>query len=168
MLPKTRSVLAKAAALIAHRGGRGHCGGFGGSGHMGGFGGAPTEGRGSPSAGQNQKARRLMLVSIVRAVLVIFSFRVSDRRRSPAASCRDRGTCSSPHLRASSTYFALSASTYCASALPCASSNCATHDWLAATHIWVRAVRWSQVARLHSGGFNNTSLSHVDSRPRPS
>ena len=59
------------AALIAHRGGRGHCGGFGGSGHMGGFGGAPTEGRGSPSAGQNRKARRLMLVSIVRAVLVI-------------------------------------------------------------------------------------------------
>jgi hypothetical protein len=36
MLRKTRSVLAKAAALIAHRGGRGHCGGFGGSGHMGG------------------------------------------------------------------------------------------------------------------------------------
>ena len=96
------------------------------------------------------------------------SFRVSDRRRSPAASCRDRGTCSSPHLRASSTYFALSASTYCASALPCASSNCATHDWLAATHIWVRAVKWSQVARPHSGGSNNTSVSHVDSRPRPS
>jgi len=71
MLRKTRSVLAKAAALIAHRGGRGHCGGFGGSGYMRGFGGAPTEGRGSPSAGQNQKARRLMLVSIVRAVLVI-------------------------------------------------------------------------------------------------
>ena len=48
MLRKTMIVLAKAAALtsaltvevFAHRGGRGHAGGFGDGGHIGGFGGA--------------------------------------------------------------------------------------------------------------------------------
>ena len=90
MLRKTMIVLAKAAALtsaltvevFAHRGGRGHGGGFGEGGHIGGFGGARIGSRFSSCFAGSHFGTTLGL-ALFGLVFVSFASKAAQRRAGP-------------------------------------------------------------------------------------